>query len=110
MRPLHNKLRIVNKSRPTSPVFNLIIHRKIKTEQNTRHLCIFQNEKFDGLAGFETKLKMYCGPCLLFFCYKHEVCNKQGFTDLNNLLSVQKKHSKSQSNVHCYLQLKIFLK
>jgi len=40
--------------------------------------------------------------------YYHEVWNKQGFSDLNHLSRVQQKHSKSQTRVHCYPQLKLF--
>jgi len=53
VRPLHNKLRIVNKGRPAPPQLNLITHRKTKAEQNTSQLCIYQHKKVDGLTGFE---------------------------------------------------------
>jgi hypothetical protein len=36
------------------------------------------------------------------------VWTQQGFSDLNHLLRAQQKHSKSQTHVHSYLQLKLF--
>jgi hypothetical protein len=46
--PLHNKLGIVNKGRLTPPLLHLITHRKTKTEQNTRQLCIYQYKILTG--------------------------------------------------------------
>jgi len=48
----------------------------------------------------------YCW--LLYFSCYHEVRNNQGFSGLHNLSSAQQKHSKHQTHVHCYLQLKLF--
>jgi hypothetical protein len=45
---------------------------------------------------------------LCTFFNEHEVWNKHGFLNLNNLSSVQQKHSKSKIYVHCYIQLKLF--
>jgi hypothetical protein len=86
VRPLHDKLRIVNKDRPTPPLPNVITHHKTNTEQYTRHFYLSQYEKVDWLAGCETTNKLYCLPCLLF-SNKHKVWNKQGFSDLNHLSS-----------------------
>jgi len=44
----------------------------------------------------------------LIFSNKHEVWNKQGFSNLNNLSNAQYKHSKTQTHVSCYLQLTLF--
>jgi hypothetical protein len=107
VRPLHDKLRIVNKSWPTPPSPNVIAYHKNKTEQYTWHFtCISQYEKVDWVAGCETRNKLYCWPCLLF-SNKLEVWNKQGFLDFNLLSSAQQKHSKSQTYVPCYLELKL---
>ena len=51
VRLLHNKLRTVNKGRPTPPLLSLITHHKSKTDQYTRHFFITQNEKIDLLTG-----------------------------------------------------------
>ena len=37
----------------------------------------------------------------------YELRNKQGFSDSHHLSSVQQNHTKLQTNVHCYLQLKL---
>ena len=42
----------------------------------------------------------------LFFY--HAVRNKQSFLELNHLSSAQKTQSKPQTNVQCYLQLKLY--
>ena len=105
--PLHDKLRIVNKVRPTPPLPCLITYHKTQAEQYKRHFLISQYGKVDWLAGCETTNKLYCWPCLIFY-NKRDVWNKQGFLDLNDLSSAQQKHSKSQTLVHCYLQLKLF--
>jgi hypothetical protein len=51
----------VNKCGPTPPLLNLITHRKTKTEQNTRQLCIYHHKKVDGLTGIEKKSKFIVG-------------------------------------------------
>jgi hypothetical protein len=56
-------------------------------------------------AGCE-KITFILGP--VYFFNEHEVLNKHGFLNLNNLSGVQQQHSKSQTYVHCYLQLKQF--
>jgi len=38
------------------------------------------------------------------------ITNTKGFLDLNHLPSAQQKNSESQTHVHCYLQLKLFVK
>jgi hypothetical protein len=50
--------------------------------------------------------KFYCW--LLYFSFYHEIRNNQGFLGLHHLSSAQQKHSKPQTHVHCYLQLKLF--
>jgi hypothetical protein len=45
--PFHDKLRIVNKIRPTPRLLKLIIRHKTKTERYTRHICISQCETVD---------------------------------------------------------------
>jgi len=51
MRPLHYKLRTINKVQPIPRLPNLITHHKTKTERYTIHICISQCEKFDWLTG-----------------------------------------------------------
>jgi hypothetical protein len=52
MRPLHEKLRIVNKGRPTPPLPNVITHHKTKT--NTQDIFApLDIRKVDWLAGCE---------------------------------------------------------
>jgi len=63
--PLHNKLRTVNRSRPTPPSANLTTLLKTKPEQYKRHFCISQCEKFDCLRGCETT-NFVIGPVYLF--------------------------------------------
>lgn len=50
--------------------------------------------------------QLYFWPCLLF-SNKHEVRNKQGFSDVNHLSSSKPKHSESHTHVQCYLQSKL---
>ena len=45
--PLHNNSRTENEVQPTRPPPNLISHHKTKTEQHTRHFCIFQCDEAD---------------------------------------------------------------
>jgi hypothetical protein len=47
---------------------------------------------------------------LLLFRNKHEVWNKQSFLDLNHLSSAQQKHSRTQTHVPYYIQLKFVVK
>jgi len=54
VRLLYDKLRTVNKGRPTPPLLSLITHHKSKTEQYTRNFFISQYEKIDWLTGCET--------------------------------------------------------
>ena len=42
------------------------------------------------------------------FSNKYEIQNKQNFVGLNYLSCAQKYHSKPQTNMHCYLQLKLY--
>jgi hypothetical protein len=49
--PFHDKLRTVNKIRPTPRLLNLIIRHKTKTERYTRHISFSQCEKFDWSIG-----------------------------------------------------------
>jgi hypothetical protein len=62
--PLHSKLIIMNKGRPTQPLPNVIKHHKTKTERYTRHFCVSRYGKVDWLSGGETANKLYCWPCL----------------------------------------------
>ena len=51
--PLHDKLRIVNKVRPTHLLHNLMNYCTTKTSYKT--CCLFQYKKFDWLSGCEKK-------------------------------------------------------
>jgi hypothetical protein len=68
VRPIHDKVWIVNKGRPTPPIPNLITHYKSYIEWSTRHVCISQYDS-----------KFYCWFCLLF-SNKHE--GVEGFKSL----------------------------
>jgi len=57
------------------------------------------------MVGYE-KTTFILGP--VYFFNEYEVLNKCDFVNLNNLSSVQQMHSKSQTYVHCYQQLKLF--
>jgi hypothetical protein len=92
VRPLHDKLRTENSGRPTPPLPNSITHHKTKTEQCTRHFCIWQYGKVDWYAACETANKFCCWPCFLLLCNKYE-----------GLLAF-----KSHAHVLCCLQLKLF--
>jgi hypothetical protein len=104
MRPLHDKLRIVNKSRPTPRLPNLITHHKTKTERYTIHICISQCEKFVWLIECETTKKLYFWSCSLFYNIY------EGLLGFKLFAKCAAKNSKSQTHVHCYLQLKLFVK
>jgi hypothetical protein len=86
----------VVKGRPTPPLPNIITNHKTKT---TAYKIFFfgisEHEKFDWLAGCANKLQ--CWPCLPFY-NKHEVRDKQGFSDLNHMSFAQQKHPKSQTS------------
>ena len=69
--PFHDKLRTVNRSRPTPRLSNLIICHKTQTERYTRHICISQREKFDWPIGCKTAKKLYFWPSSLF-ANKHQ--------------------------------------
>jgi len=66
LRPLHNKLRIMNIGRPAPPLPNVITHHKTKTERCTRQVCISHYGKVDWLAGGEAADKLYCWPLSIF--------------------------------------------
>jgi hypothetical protein len=102
--PLHDKLRIMNKGRPTPWLHNLITHHKTKTERYIRRNSICQCEKFDWVIGRETTKKLYFWSCSPFY-NKHE-----WLLGFKSFASAQKKHSKSQIHAHCYIQLKLFIK
>ena len=53
VRSLRDKLRIVNKCRPTPPLQNVIARHKTKTEPYTRKFCVSQYENFGWIAGYE---------------------------------------------------------
>jgi hypothetical protein len=91
VRPLYEKLWIVDKGRPT-PLPNLITH-KTKTKKHTRHICASQYHK-GWLVSRMWNNKLYFWPCLLF-SNKHEVRNKQGFSDINLF---QARNSKNIQN------------
>ena len=74
MHPLHDKLRIMNKGRPTARLPYVITHHKTKTERCTIHICICQCEQFDWLTGCETAKIIYFWPISLFF-----ITNAKGF-------------------------------
>jgi len=59
------------------------------------------------LTGWQDVKKQHLFFVLFTFSDEHEVLNEHGLLNLNNLSSVQQKHSKSQTYVHCYLQLKL---
>jgi hypothetical protein len=101
VRPLHDILRRVNRGRHTPPLTNLITHYKTKTERYTRHFDTSQYLEVDWLAGYETE-NFIVGPVYFF------VTIMNGFSDLNHWSSAQQEHSKSQTHVYCYLQLKLF--
>jgi len=73
VRPLHDKLRTVNSGRPTPPLPNFITHHNTKTEQCTRHFCIWQYGKVDWHAACNTANKLCCWSCVLLLRNKHEV-------------------------------------
>ena len=62
---LHNKLRIMNKGRPTSPLPNVITHYKTKNDVQGVFATL-SNEKVDWLAGGETANQLYFLSCLFF--------------------------------------------
>jgi hypothetical protein len=72
VRLLHDKLRTVNKGRPTPPSFTLITHR-IKREQYTRLLFIIQYEKIDWLSGCETTNFIFSPVYLFLTNMKHGI-------------------------------------
>jgi hypothetical protein len=91
--PLHDKLRIVNKDRPTAPIPHLITH-KSKTERCTRHSCTSQYNQVEWLAGCETANKLYCWPYLLF-------PNKHGgFIGFKSFVKCVTKTRKNHKNSH----------
>jgi hypothetical protein len=99
----------VNKGRPTPPLPNLNTHHKTKTEQHTRHFCIPQNEKVHWQQKVKQQTYEACSKSIrrnffpakgwilveqasyfpvgpVYVCFnKHEVWNKQSFSDLNHL-------------------------
>jgi len=58
------------------------------------------------LTGWQD-VKKHLFLVLFTFSDEREVVSKHGFLNLNDLSTVQQKHSKSQTYVHCYLQLKL---
>jgi hypothetical protein len=54
------------------------------------------------MAGCEKK-HLFLVPFTFF--NEYDELNKYGFLNINNLSSVQQKHSKSQTFVHCCLQI-----
>jgi len=60
------------------------------------------------LSGWQDVEKQRLFLVLFTFFNECEVLNKHGFLNFNNLSSVQQKHSKSQTYVLYYIQLKLF--
>lgn len=62
----------------------------------------------EWLAGCEKKCKLFCWPCLLFSSVERIPWNKQGYSDLNNLNKMIRKHSNSKSHLQACLDQKRF--
>jgi hypothetical protein len=59
------------------------------------------------LTGWQDVKQQTLLVALFTFFNKHEAWNKLDFSDLNNLSSAQRKHSKPQIHAHCYPQSKL---
>ena len=97
------KKEIIDKGKAKPPLHNLTT--KINTY--TRHFNVDLYETVEWLTGCENKCKLFCWPCILFSTEK-SVWNKTGFSDLNNLHKVIKRHSSSKNHLECILKLKMF--
>lgn len=107
MRTLQEKLEVVRKGRPKPPLPNLVSEHKGKKDCYIRHFSISQYESVEWLTGCPDSNKLFCWPCLLFSREKSS-WNKHGFSDLNHLSVGQQRHSKSQTHIQSFLQLKMF--
>lgn len=102
--PFAEKLAIINKGRLKPSMKNLTT--KIKT--CIRHFNAEKSYKqYEWLTGCENKNKLFCWPCSLFEIEKG-VWNKSGFSDLNNLHKVVKRHVMSKAHLQAVLKVSVF--
>lgn len=97
------KKQIISNGRPTPSIPNLTK----KTKLYIRH---FQKETYktcEWLTGCENKSLLFCWPCLLFSSEKN-LWNKNGFSDLNNLHKLIKRHGSSKSHLQAIIKEKTF--
>lgn len=97
------KKELIDQGKAKPPLHNLT--KKVTTY--TRHFNVELYENVEWLTGCETKSKLFCWPCVLFSTDK-SVWNKAGFSDLNNLHKVIKRHSSCKNHLECVFKWKTF--
>lgn len=97
------KKQIILRGRPTPALPKL-------TKQTKLYIRHFQTEIYkncEWLTGCDTKSLLFCWPCLLFSQEKN-LWNKSGFSDLNNLHKLIKRHSSSKAHLQSIIKEKTF--
>lgn len=89
-----DKLDIIRNGRPTPD----LKHLKTKVKSCNRYFNIEMYSSNQWLTGCENLCKLFCWPCVLFTNEKG-VWNKNGFSDLNNLHKVTKRHGKCEKRL-----------
>lgn len=98
-----DKLSAIEKGRPKPPLRKLTT--KIKTCTRYFHADLYN--QYEWLTGCETIGKLFCWCCLLFVNGKG-TWNENGFSDLNNLHKVIKRHTISRAHLEAIIRLKVF--
>lgn len=97
------KLELITKGRPTPELKKLTT----KTKQTNRYFNKKMYENYEWLTACESNSKLYCWSCILF-TNQLGVWNKYGFSDLNNLYKVTKRHDKCETHLKAITQQKTF--
>jgi len=97
------KRQIISTGRPTPALRNLTKQTKLYI----RHFQIENYKHCEWLTGCDIKSLLFCWPCLLFSSERN-LWNKNGFSDLNNLHKLIKRHGSSKSHIQAIIKEKTF--
>lgn len=97
------KKKIICEGRPVPTLGKL----NKQTKSCVRHFQSDIYTKCEWLAGCEERCALFCWPCVLF-CKEKFLWNKQGFSDLNNLHKLMKRHSISKAHIESIIREKTF--
>lgn len=97
------KADLITAGRPTPCLKNL----SAKTKQSNRYFNVKIYDNYEWLTACENINKLFCWPCLLF-ANECGPWNKYGFSDLNNIHKVTKRHDKCETHLKAIMKQKTF--